>query len=456
VTTGRPLLVFLFVLTLPLVTPKIRASDEIEYFAYLPSLTFDHDLEFGNEYQHFYDRSPKTLELFRGTFLEKREPETGRHINFGPIGSAVLWSPFYLLAHVGLLVLRAFGASTPADGLSAPYVAAVCYASALYGFLGLLLIHDGLRRFGRFGEPAASWATATLWLGTPVLYYMTVAPGFSHAPSLFAVSLLLWLWLRARKAGGGSLATWAAIGAAGGLAGLVREQDALFLVAPAVWVVSESLGRREWRQGATRLVAVGCGAVTVFLPQLFVYRTLTGGFHPSRMVSGKLDYTSPHFLGVLFDPGHGLFAWSPLLLVAIAGLVWAVGRRRDAIAALLGLAFVLQVWINGALYTWTQGGAFGSRRFVAATAVFAWGLAWAVSGSVAALGRRSSAVLLSIFVWWNVSLIVQFGLKLMDRQELEWPKVAINQFVEVPQRLGRVAWLLATDRERLAREGAAP
>jgi hypothetical protein len=63
------------------------------------------------------------------------------------------------------------------------------------------------------------------------------------------------------------------------------------------------------------------------------------------------------------------------------------------------------------------------------------------------------AAALVLFVWWNVSLMVQFGLKLMDRQRLEWPRVAVNQFVEVPPRLGRAAWLFFTDRERLVREG---
>jgi hypothetical protein len=59
---------------------------------------------------------------------------------------------------------------------------------------------------------------------------------------------------------------------------------------------------------------------------------------------------------------------------------------------------------------------------------------------------------LALFAWWNVSLMVQFGLKLMDRQRLEWPKVAVSQFTEVPERLGRVAVLFFTDRERLVRE----
>ena len=33
-------------LTLPLVTPRIRGADEIEYFAYLRSAVFDRDLDF--------------------------------------------------------------------------------------------------------------------------------------------------------------------------------------------------------------------------------------------------------------------------------------------------------------------------------------------------------------------------------------------------------------------------
>ena len=474
--TGRRALVLLFALTLPLVTPKIRGADEIEYFSYLRSLVFDRDLEFGNEYERFYAADPQGLAGFKSTFLDRRATDTGRHINFAPLGCALLWSPFYLLAHAGVLAARAAGAHVAADGFSFPYVAAACYASALYGLAGLLLVHDTLRTHAGIPEPAATLAVAGLWLATPLLYYMTVAPAFSHACGVFAVALLLWLSLRA-AARPASVGAWAAIGAAGGLAALVREQDGLFLIVPAGFIVT--LARNEFvlaiklggrsgppRPPTSRMVilrrtagaalvrgtAMAVAAVIVFIPQLLAYRALTGRFGPSRLVARKMSWPSPHLLEVLFDPGHGLFAWSPLLFIAAAGLVLLLWRRRDATAVLLALAWLLQVWINGAVESWTQAGAFGSRRFVCSTPVFAWGLA-ALLAAVPSRRRRRAGVVLALFAAWNFGLMVQFGLKLMDRQRLEWPRVAVNQVSEVPRHLARAAWLFFTDRERLVKEG---
>ncbi len=447
--SGRRLLLLLFVLSLPLVSPRLRGADEIEYFAWLRSAAFDRDLDFGNEYQHFYERDPQGLAGFKQTFLDRREPLTGRHINFGPLGTALLWSPFYLLAHLGVLLFRALGAGVAADGFSLPYVAAACLGTAVWGCLGLLLTHDALRRFFAVPEPAASWSVAALWLATPVLYYLTVAPGFSHGGSLFAVALTLWLFLRWREAGP---ARWALIGAAGGLAALVREQDGLFLVAPGLWLLFGLWRRRDLGAALARGLALGLSAFAVFVPQMLAYQAVNGTFGPSPLVKRKMSWSSPHFLEVLFDPAHGLYLWSPLLLLATLGLLWTWRRRRDPLLACLVGALLLQVWINGAVESWTQAGAFGSRRFVGATFVFAVGLAFPAAALLARRGRVALAAGLGLFVWWNVSLMTQFGLKLMDRQGLAWPEVARNQLTAVPQRLGRTLWLYLTDREQLVRE----
>ncbi len=457
--SGRALLVLLFVLTLPLSSPRLRGADEIEYFAYLRSIVFDGDLDFTNEYTHFYERDPQGLAGFKATFLDRREALTGRPINFAPLGSALLWAPFYLLAHLGVLTARAAGLDVAADGYSPPYLYALAWSSAGYGFAGLVLLHHLLRRVAHVAEPAAAGAVLALGYGSPVLYYLTVAPGFSHAASLFAVTLLLALWLTRPE---GGLGRFAAIGLAGGLAALVREQDLLFLAAPGLHLAWRALARGDFARSLARGLTMGLCALAAFAPQLLAYRALNGRLAPSQLVRRKLDSTSPHFFEVLLSPGHGLFVWCPLLLLATVGLV--VAWRRTAAhehdagvgarvrLAALGLALLLQVWINGALESWSQAGAFGSRRFVGATAVFAWGLAALFRELDERVWRRASVALTLLAVWWNVSLMVQFGLKLMDRQRLEWPRVAWNQVTVVPQRLARTAFLYVVDREALVRE----
>jgi hypothetical protein len=349
-------------------------------------------------------------------------------------------------------VARALGASVEADGFSWPYVAAVCYASAGYALLGLLLIHHGLVRAGGFTDLDAAWALGALWLGSPLLYYVTLAPGFSHACSLFAIALVVALWLRLRARPEAGLASWALLGAAVGLAGLIREQDALILVLPAAELARRAWRDKDWARALARGLALGAGTAVVFLPQLLAYRALNGALGPSRLVTQKMRYWSPHFLEVLVDPGHGVFVWSPLLLLATVGLVVA-WRRGGGVVPALAAALLLTAWINGSVESWSQAGAFGSRRFVGMTVVFAWGLTALVEAARPRLKGAGVATVLGLFVWWNVSLMVQFGLRLMDRQRLEWPRVALNQVTLVPRELGRVGWLFFTDRERLVREG---
>jgi hypothetical protein len=216
------LLVCLFLLSLPAVTTRIYSSDEIQYFAYLRSAWFDRDLSFENEYRYFYDRHVGRSDGFHETFLE-RQTETGRRINFATIGCALLWSPFYGAGH-----LAAIASGAPRDGFSKPYIAAVAYGSAVYGFLAIVLAVLCAGRLGLNGFVAA----LAVWLGTPLLFYMYVAPPFSHACSAFAVALFLYVWLRVRD--GWTPAGLAALGAAGALMAMTREQDVFFIAGPAL------------------------------------------------------------------------------------------------------------------------------------------------------------------------------------------------------------------------------
>ena len=427
-------------ITLALVSTKVRGADEIEYVSHLRSLVFDRDLDFTNEYEHFYRENPQGLGAFKETFLDRREPATNRPINFAPIGSAVVWSPFYLVAH-GLV--RAGLLPGPANGLSRAYLGAIAYGSAGLAIVGFLLAFVSLKKYFGVSEGASLLAVVAVWFGTPAFYYMTVAPAFAHAPAIFAVSLFFFLWLRARDKD--RVIDWVLMGLIAGLSALIREQGALFLIAPGLDLLLR-LVRGDWSRALERGAAVIGAAGLVFSPQLLVYRALNGTFGPTQLVQRKMDYASPHFFDVLLDPGHGLLFWTPLLIVAFLGIIRAIPKAGLA-GLLSAVALLLQIYINGSVLSWHQAGAFGSRRFVDSTVLLVIGFAFGLT----ALSTRTQKLVVAIAIWWNLSLMVQFGLKLMDRQKLDWPGVAVRQVTEVPLRLMDTARLYLTNPEALVR-----
>jgi hypothetical protein len=448
-----PIAVLLFLLTLPGVTTRFYASDEVEYFAWLRSLAFDRDVNFQNEYQYFYDLGgPLRHSGFHETFLEGLN-EAGRRKNYAPIGTALLWVPFFAAGHVVASVT-----GTPANGFTRPYIAAVTYGSACYGFAALLLAFAISRRLLGDGLPT----TIAVWAGTPLVFYMYVAPGFSHACSAFAVSLFLWTWLHVRKRwtpGGAVL-----LGAAGALMAMVREQDVFFVAGPALDYARWALrGFRTSPDAAGRVTSVALAGIVgygvSYTPQLLAYLALNGHPGPTQDVARKMTWTSPHFFEVLLSTQHGFFFWTPLALVGVLGLILLASQSRadadpDAqwIGALALLMCGLQVYISGCVESWTVAGSFGQRRFVALTPLIALGLtAWSlvIHSNRRTIVRGLWATLMVLCLWWNVGLMSQFGLHTMDRQRLTLGRNARVTFLELPAEFPSLVWRYFTDRQSL-------
>jgi hypothetical protein len=465
-------LVVAFTISLPAVTPRIYASDEIQYFSYLRSLWFDRDVSFENEYQYFFERNIGRGEGFHATFLEQYT-EAGRRPSFATIGSALLWSPFYL---AGDLAARATGA--PTDGFSPPYIAAVAYGSACYGFAAIVLAMIAARRLAGPGLLAG----AVVLAGTPLVFYMYVSPPYSHACSAFAVALFVTVWLRVRERW--SVAGAIALGLAGALMAMVREQDAILAIGPALDfglfvlrgdTVSIHQGARgptdpaigiSQRQSGTlqlgRAITIGAAGCFAFfgglLPQLFAYKALNGHYGPSSLVVRKMTWTAPHALSVLVSPEHGFFIWTPLAAIAIVGLILLAVRgapttRRVAVCMLVMIG--LQVYVSGSVESWTVAGAFGQRRFVALTIVLTIGLA-AMIAVVGSRWRGPMGIVLALCVWWNLALIVEFGTGLMNRQRLEPRRNAYDAFVTLPRMLPSLAYRYLFDRESFYQQRRSP
>lgn len=440
---GLLVLVAAFVLALPLWTPRLYAVDSVEYFAYLPSLWLDHDLDFTNEYRAFDARNPQAG--IAAALIAKTDPDTHRPINVAPIGTAILWTPAWAATHLALSVAHAAGAAVTPDGVSQPYIWAVCLAALLYGLGGLVFSYQIARRWA--GVWPATAATLAGWLATPVLFYSYVSPPWSHAPALFMTAWFVWYWLRVRPAP--RLDQWLNFALLGGLMTLCREQLGLWLVLPALDALvayAPALRARRW-EAVGRLLAAHALFVAVvgllLVPQLLTYRALTGHLRPSSHVAGKLEagWYSPHFFDTLFDPTHGAFWWTPVWLVGLVGLALLWRRDRRVMLGLL-LAFAAQVYINGSLgTTWHLTASFGFRRLIEATPVFVLGLALLIERS--RWPRPLVVGLGALLVAWNLGLILQWSLPPRPiRDGLVWDGMLGRQSQVVTTTVGRLDQLL--------------
>ncbi len=453
---------------MPGVTTRLYAADEVETFAFLRSLWFDHDVSFENEYRHFYESGVAADEGFRLTFLEPAT-ETGLRRNFNTIGCALLWAPFYAVADVGVRLARSVGSTVAADGYSRPYVAAVCYGSACYGVMALLLAFAIAQRVllvagVRSAGPAAA-ATWAVWLGTPLLFYMYVAPAFTHAVSAFTAAAFVWAWLvvRERWSPGGL----AVLGVLAAMMTMVREQDAFLAFGPALDFAWSLRRRPALRLVASAFAFAGAFALT-FLPQAAAYLAINGRMGPSRLVSRKMSWTSPHAIDVLLSTAHGWLFWTPLVVLSMVGWVMMLTWRRPSASVgpdsrplrWLGLCMLTmalsQIYVAGSVESWTVAGAFGQRRFVVLTVLLVVGLAVLYAWARTRVTRVALSLVVVIAVWWNLGLMVQFGAGWMDRQHLDLPKNAYNTFVTVPRRLPEIAYRYLFERQSFYRNAPEP
>jgi len=148
----------------------------------------------------------------------------------------------------------------------------------------------------------------------------------------------------------------------------------------------------------------------------------------------------PHFIAVLFSSEHGLFSWTPLLLLATVGLVLFSGASRVS---------VLRCWLRRWPFIFLLPAIRIGRGylrleivfFVSLTPLFILGLSVFLQRAAALFRSRRAAVTalsmaLALFVMWNAEFMFQWGAHLIPpRGRISWNVMIRNQFQVVPRQI---------------------
>ena len=433
--SASKLIVGMWLITLILLfRPGIHGFDPVSYYSWLRTVVIQGDLEVSDEFEHY------------GVFEATRiSPVTGHYLNEWAVGSAVLWSPFFLAGHGIATIGQALGFDVAADGYSWPYIWLTALGSAVYALLGLLILYPLCRQFARRYE--AQLAVLTAWLASPLVFYMSAHPFMSHANDFFLNVLYFRLWARE------SDPTWRSrlmLGFVGGLAVCVRLQNATLLIWPALADLLRPLRsqRPDLAHTPGRLLAFGAGVGAGFAPQVIVWRIVFGQWfvlNPYGVTNaGHFDLLSPHFFDVLFSTNRGLFLWTPVALFAVWGLVFHLPRYRPHWALFLGANLVLQVYVIGAWSQWAGAAAFGERFLVNNVHTFALGLAALYMSHFFRRSRLLPAGFSAFFIVWNLILLARYGLEHIARVgAVPFNDLWIGQFDFLRGIAGRISQAIA-------------
>ncbi len=341
---------------------SLIVSDGKAYYAWARSVWIDGDVEFGNDYQLLYPPDPLPPESGRQT-------DSGKVLNKTSIGLALLETPGVWL---GTLAAKLTGA--PQDGVSVPYQLAVCGSLVTFYAVGWLLLYLAWLRLGIPAGRAFLFWVALLG-ATNLLHYAVKEPAMTHAASVSAMALLLYLvsgWQTGMKRALGQGIT---AGALLGLLVLIRTANLALLP----FLVALLFARRTM---SGRLVA-GMVVGALLLVGLQVGATYA--------LWGRLGYAvypdesfSSEWRGVglgLVSHRHGLFLHHPwyLLLLALNLVALAGPPRQRIIAAGALVTWLILALGNGLWWCWWFGDSFGNRSFIEALLPLSTGAAMGLS-----------------------------------------------------------------------------
>ncbi|MDX1583121.1 MAG: glycosyltransferase family 39 protein, partial [Thermoanaerobaculia bacterium] len=258
------------------------------------------------------------------------------------------------------------------------------------------------RRFVGDEPVVRAVSIAAVTLGTPLFWYTFRFPIGTHVAALLFVTLFV-----ERLTSIEDDERWGLVlaGIWLGLAAITRLQHIVLIVPAIWWLFSQG---RQWKRSA---VVIGLAAGMVLLVQGAAWYAVYG--NPlGPLVSGAahggttyIPFQKVRLAEVLFSWYHGLFTWSPLVLVGIAG--WFLALRSSgpvrAFAIFAFLAIGTEWAANGLMDRYFWGGlSFGSRRFLELAPFVAVGV-----GLVVRNARPIISSLLVLFsVGWSIALTI--------------------------------------------------
>ncbi|HLG04031.1 MAG TPA: hypothetical protein VI731_10585 [Bacteroidia bacterium] len=340
--------------------------DTYGYYLHLPATFIYHDPAIKDI--RWYDSLKAKYQRDRPAYQTLPGIE-GRRVNVYTTGAAVLWSPFFFLAHV---IAGITGYEQ--DGLSPPYQVMLMLAGIFYALLGLFFLRKLLLLF--FTDKISAATLVLIGLGTNLFYYATYNNTLPHI-LLFAVDSLIILltiqWHAQPK-------RWTvfALGSLIGIAVITRPSEIVWVLVPLLWGIDSFRSiAKKFRlviSNGFHVLLFATGLVLIGSLQLAYWKYTTGNWISNNHVEG-FDFFRPFIPEVLFSYKKGWLLYTPVMAFAFLGLALLAKYNRKLFVPIF-FFFLFNLWIISSWECWWYAGSFGQRSFVQSYGLMALPLAF--------------------------------------------------------------------------------
>jgi len=355
----------LFVVSLNLNSGKGYSEGIIEadgkgYYAYLPAIFIYHDLNFS-----FFDEIENEKYKSEYHFYEYRIGAEGKVINKYYAGTAVAMAPFFLVGHFLSIIT-----DQPLDGYSWYYTFMINIAGLFWLFIACIYLLKILRLYN-INDKNIILILLAIVFGTNVFYYTVEEFAMSHIYSFAFINMLIFylkkyfISLNPRFL--------PILGLSLGMIFIIRPVNIIVLAAlPFIAGSSKNLfaGIKNKLTNLPYLLISGLLFILIVSIQLIIYKLQTGVFWVYSYGEEGFNFLNPHVIDILFSYKKGLFLYTPMLFISLAGLYFLYKKSKFESASLLIFLFFI-TYIFSSWWMWYYGGSFSSRVYIEYFAFFA-------------------------------------------------------------------------------------
>jgi hypothetical protein len=177
-----------------------------------------------------------------------------------------------------------------------------------------------------------------------------------------------------------------------------------------VFIVASS----QWRYLMIALLIF----IVPLLLQAGIYKIQTGSFWIYSYGDERFDFSNPHMLEILFSYRKGLFVYTPLWFVSLAGLFF-IWKKSILSAASWVIFFLILTYVLSSWHQWFYGGSFGARAFIEYYVLFSILLGVFLENVTSKLTRSILISIITILIVYSVIQTYQYYIGILHWSDMD-------------------------------------